>query len=282
MQKVDVGTALLTWMMAEDYWQTVVPPSVVATNPKKRKAECHKQAGAPWKREVSGYTSKNPPGCMTCDRSDMRLPLKPQRTAAVVRALVARHRSWLKELSAEIRGVFAEYPEGRLKENGMHFFRTCLSDTALVYGIEQDMLASERIDPAHFDGVASLLHGGLTLWGQRELEYMTEDGEWHGLIQQPGSFYIANMCAAWHQVRHRGPDAAEPLFRPIGAKPNHPGLHITVMLRTDVFRADFARRGKQKGRPEDVYDAVNAVVARKLAREPWTMPTLGECMAQMP
>ena len=115
---------------------------------------------------------------------------------------------------------------------------------------------------------------------------MTADGEWHGLIQQPGSFYIANMCAAWHRVRHLPSDAAEPLFRPVDAMNvdgnASPGLHITVMLRTDVFRADFSRRGRQKARPEDVYDAVNFVVARKLAREPWAMPTLGECMAMMP
>ena len=282
MQKTEVGRALLTWMNAEDYWQTVLPPSVVSPNPKKRKADCFQQTEAPWKREVPGYTSKLPPGSTSCNKSDMKLPFLAQRTAAVVRALLARHKRWLKALSAEIREVLAKFPEERLKENGKHFFETCLSDTALVYGIEQDMLASEREDPEHWDGCASLLHGGMTQWGQRVLEYMTADGDWHGLIQQPGSFYIANMCAAWHRVRHLPPDAAEPLFRPVGAKPDHPGLHITVMLRSDVFRADFSRRGRQKGRPEDVYDAVNLVVARKLAREPWTMPTLGECMAMMP
>ena len=286
MQKTDVSRALLSWVNAEDYWESVLPPRVGSTNPKKRKAtKCLNQAEEQFKRETPGYTSKLPPGCESCNTWDMSSPFPAQRLAAVVRALLARQNGWLKALSVEIREVLAKFPEERLMENGKLFFDTCLSDTALVYGIEQDMLASEREDPSHWDGGTSLLHAGVTLWGQRRLEYMTGDGEWHSLIQQPGSFYIANMCAAWHRVQHLPSDAAEPLFRPVDAMNvdgnASPGLHITVMLRTDVFRADFSRRGRQKARPEDVYDAVNFVVARKLAREPWAMPTLGECMAMM-
>ena len=281
LQQTEVGRALWTWMTAEDYWQTVRPPSVGSSNQRKRKAQCFAESEQAFKREVPGYMSNVPPGCLTCNKTDCRLPFLARRTAAVVRALLARHKQWLKELSVELRAALAIFPEERLMENGRHLLETCLSDTALVYGLEQDMIAQERTDPEHFDGCASLLHAGLTHWGQRVLEYMTADGEWHGLIQKPGSFYIANMCAAWHRVRHRPPPFAEPLFRPDGATPGSPGLHIAVMLRTDVFRADFARRGKAKGRPEDVYDAVNLVVARKLAREPWTMPSLGECMATM-
>ena len=50
---------------------------------------------------------------------------------------------------------------------------------------------------------------------------------------------------------------------------------------TDVFKHEWARRGKAKPRPEDVFDVVNDSVARKLAREPWTLPSIAECMAML-
>ena len=101
------------------------------------------------------------------------------------------------------------------------------------------MVASERFDPEHHDGATSLLHAGLTHWGKRALEHQTADGEWRGGPQELGSFYVANMCAARHRVRHLPANEAEPLFRDRAAKMTH-GLHLTVMLRSDVFRAEFA------------------------------------------
>ena len=38
-----------------------------------------------------------------------------------------------------------------------------LASNSLVYAYVQAMRASERRDPAHFDGAASLLHAGLTI-----------------------------------------------------------------------------------------------------------------------
>ena len=181
-------------------------------------------------------------------------------------------------LSEEIRAALRKFPSAQLKENGQAFFDTCLSDVALCYGLEQVMRAKQRVDPEHFDGGASLIHAGLTLWGKRTLEFQTADGEWSGEIdQEPGSFYVGNMCAVNHRVRHLPEDLAEPLFRGHGGA----GVHLTVMLRTDVFKHKWARRGKHKPRPEDVFDAVNDIVARKLAREPWILPRIAECMARM-
>ena len=143
------------------------------------------------------------------------------------------------------------------------------------------MRAEQRVDPEHFDGAASMIHAGLTLWGKRILEYQTVDGDWRSISQEPDSIYVANMCAARHRVRHLPEDQPEPLFRgyDLDAKVSFPGLQATVRFRTDVFRHMRARCGLNKPCPEDVFDAVNSIVARKLAREPWTMPSLAECIA---
>ena len=137
---------------------------------------------------------------------------------------------------------------------------TCFSDTVFAYAILQVMMPGERHDPEHYDGGASLLHGGLTIFGRRGLEVQTaaaaaaapsgvvagsaaaastgseakKGEEWQSTLwQEPGDFYVGNLCAVWHRVRR--PDAAqsEPLFR---SADGQGGVHITVMMRTNVRR----------------------------------------------
>ena len=50
------------------------------------------------------------------------------------------------------------------------------------------------------------------------------------------------------------------------------GLQVAVMLRSDVFGGTCGRTMKQKPPPHDVFDLVNAVVARHLARAPLALP----------
>ena len=53
-------------------------------------------------------------------------------------------------------------------------------------------------------------------------------------------------------------------------------MHITVMLRSDVFARSRAR-GRELPSPPDVFHVANTIVARRLAREPLVLPTLEEC-----
>ena len=120
----------------------------------------------------------------------------------------------------------------------------------------------------------------MTIFGRRRLEIQTNDDSWlEPISQNPGDFYIGNMCAAWHRVGHFKNTEAEPLFR---EKAADPGIHITVMVRTDVFGAARARGSSGTPCPVDVYHVVNGLVAQRLARRPWRMPTLAECIQCMP
>ena len=147
----------------------------------------------------------------------------------------------------------------------------------------QVMKPSERCDPEHFDGGASLLHGGLTIFGSRHLECKvaasaageeaSAAGEeaWEVLPQRPG-MCVGNLRAPWHCVRHQEQEG--PLCAAAG------DVHVTVMLRADVFRDERSRAKKIKPRPVEVFDIVHEVVASALSARPLRFPDFACCLAE--
>ena len=141
------------------------------------------------------------------------------------------------------------------------------------------MKPGKRDDRAHFDGAASLLHAGLTVWGRRGLEIRPlPTDQWQNFPQEPGSFYVGNLCAGWHKVAHLPTEGAGPLFHATPAATNE-GVHVTVMLRSNVFPSARARTSSGKASPEEVYDAANALVAQHLAEEGLELPAFEACLA---
>ena len=98
--------------------------------------------------------------------------------------------------------------------------------------------------------------------------------EWKKFPQEPGSFYIGNLCAPYHRVVHLPPRQAEPLHR---SSDSDEGVHIAVMLRSAVFAEARARCSSSRASPAEVYDAVNDIVAKNLATRPLRLPTFLEC-----
>ena len=120
-----------------------------------------------------------------------------------------------------------------------------------------------------------MLHAGLTVWGKRNLEIRCARPqgppmEWKEFPQEPGSFYIGNLCAPWHQVAHLPPKQAEPLHR---SSDSDEGVHIAVMLRSAVFAEARARCSSSRASPAEVYDVVNDIVARNLATKKLCLTT---------
>ena len=153
-----------------------------------------------FKHEEGGYVGRSPPGCKLCNNMNMSTPFPATRVSAWTRCFLQLNNSWLVQLTTDVRNALRKQSKEDLRSNGTHFFATCFSDTAFTYGVLQVMKPSERYDPAHCDGGASLLHGGLTIFGTRHLECKvaaSAAGEeaWEVLPQRPGSFYVGNLCA---------------------------------------------------------------------------------------
>ena len=58
-------------------------------------------------------------------------------------------------------------------------------------------------EPWHWDGGASLLHLGLTLWGDQELTARLADNSEVRLQQRPGWVFLSKLTSFKHQVPTR-------------------------------------------------------------------------------
>ena len=230
------------------------------------------------KREFVGYVTgaEHPPRCRSLNNDANLEPLRSDRIAAFGRALRAGASGWLHQLQermrAEIRRV--GLPVDYLPNAGP-FIDEDLRDNALVYASVQVMKVGVREDGWHTDGGASLLHAGVTIYGSRRLQVrLGHDGSCISLPQQPGSFYVGNVCAIEHNVEHV--EAAPGTW---GAAPPESQLQVAVMLRSDLFRQNRARRINACPGPRELFRVVNDVFARHLAEVPFPMPNMTAVMA---
>ena len=266
-----VDPRTLQWLQADPCWHGAA--GLVGT---KQTHECIAEMERGVKYEEGGFTGNGPPSTVWCNRTDCSKPSRAGRVAAFARAFINANKAWLDELTAAIRAKLAFFPQEALGENGRHFMDNSLATNAWAYATIQVMKPGEREDPPHFDGGASLLHAGLTIWGKRGMDVQLQpEAEWRRLHQKPGSFYVGNLCAAWHKATHFPPADAKPLWVEDGLE----GVHVAVMLRSNVFSAARARTMKTTPRPAEVYEVANSAVAQHLATKGLHLPTFSACVA---
>ena len=163
-----------------------------------------------------------------------------------------------------------------------------------------------RDDGWHTDGGCSLLHASVTLFGTRSVEVRVEGEPTITLAQGPGSFYVGNLSALEHNVRHHeeckhtfdgaavtakgdGNDLASAATAKGDAEDPAPAeratgnqrLQIAVMLRCDVFRNARARKKNSTPGPAEFFRVVNYAAAKHLADVPVALPDLTEVLAEV-
>ena len=259
MQIGQVDPLLLSWLRAEPFLATFVKQSI----------DNRFQGGAQpgLKAESSWYARGKRPRTPKINTQDASKPCPGVRLARFVKEFCCCNRAWLVTLTALVMRVLQGYPDHFLGENGLFFKETCFFDVAWEYLSLQVMLAGTRRDVPHFDGGASLLHVGFTLFGSRVLECWDAQGSMQPVQQNPGTIYVGNMCAMEHEVVHRSDS------RDLYKGPDGRSYEIALMLRSDVFAASRARKMKGKPTPTEAYDLINAVVAQHIAKEPLILPT---------
>ena len=149
-------------------------------------------------------------------------------------------------------------------------------------------------------------HASVTSFGIRAVQVKVEGKPQVTLDQEPGSFYVGNLCALEHNVRHHdeckhtfvgaavtakgdGKDLASAAKAKGDAEDPAPAetakgdqrLQIAVMIRSDVFRELRARKKKSTPGPVEFLSVVNRTVAQHLADVPVALPDLTEVLAEV-
>ena len=213
-------------------------------------------------------------------------------------------RPWLQQLGGKMReAVRADgMPAATYEKNGQPILEEDFADNAFAYASIQLMQPGARDDGWHTDGGCSLLHASVTLFGTRSVEVKVGGKTQVTLDQEPGSFYVGNLCALEHNVRHHeeckhtfegaavtakgdGKDLASAAkakgSRRAETAKGDQRLQIAVMIRSDVFRKMRARKKNSTPGPVEFFHVVNRTVAQHLADVPVALPDLTEVLAEV-
>ena len=194
-------------------------------------------------------------------------------------------------------------PETIYEKNGEPIMQEDFADNAFAYASIQLMQPGVRDDGWHTDGGCSLLHASVTLFGTRSVEVKVEGKPQVTLDQELGSFYVGNLSALEHNVRHHeeckhtfegaavtakgdGKDLASAATAKGDAEDpalaeGDQRLQIAVMIRCDVFRDFRARKINSTPGPAEFFRVVNYTVAQHLADVSVALPDLTEVLAEV-
>ena len=198
-----------------------------------------------------------------------------------------------------------DMPQEIYGKNGQPILEEDFADNAFVYASIQLMQPGERDDGWHTDGGCSLLHASVTIFGTRSVQVKVEGQSQVTLEQEPGSFYVGNLAALEHNVRHHveckhtfdGAAATAKLYRKLcdgitaerdagnassaATAEGDQRLQIAVMIRCDVFRDLRARKKNSTPGPAEFFRVVNYAAAQHLADVPVALPDLTEVLAEV-
>jgi len=304
--EIKIDPDLLHYLQECDSWQRLAE-----IHRKKGETTCKcvraDEARLRLKSEFPGIVDEeNPPKCRSLNSDKNLQLLQSVRFAAFVRAIRKKWRPWLLQLGGKMReAVRADGMPARIFEvNGKPIMDEDFADNTFAYASPQIMDPGVRDDGWHTDGGCSLLHASSTLFGTRSVEVKLEGKPQVTLDQEPGSFYVGNMAALEHNVRHHeeckhtfggaaatakgdGKDAAASAATAKGDAEGPvlveggKGLQIAVMIRCDVFREVRARKIDATPGPAEFFRVVNYATAKHLADVPVALPDLTEVLAEV-
>ena len=144
-----------------------------------------------------------------------------------------------------------------------------------------------------------MLHASVALFGTRSVEVRMTGKPQVTLDQEPGSFYVGNLSALEHNVRHHEEckhtfdgaaatangaaaakgDAEDPA--PAETAKGDQRLQIAAMIRSDVFRDFRARKINSTPGLVELFRVVNRTVAEHLADVPIALPDMTEVLDEV-
>ena len=276
LQAGHMENRILAWLRHDEYWDDAVKSLTGLPSRPKRQRTKTPFSGEWRKKEECYFFDASAPvkkSQFIGHLVTQRLPFV--RLLAWGEAFKYSNAAWLEQLGTHLRRALANLAEGELGENGKQIARTDPRSWINQFVILQAMRPDERLDEVHYDGGASLLHIGLSLYGRRRLNLKVGEeilGA-HSVVATPGHVYAGNLCAAEHQVVHESDHIRSDSF-----EAESDAVKIAVMLRTSLF-GGWARTIKTAPSPKVVYEIANPVVAEHLRHHSLKLPSFEACLA---
>ena len=218
---------------------------------------------------------------LTLNNKDASKPLDT-RLRAFALAFKAANSASIDAVDAAIKKAILELPAQDRGDNGRAMLSGKARDWSFDLGALQIMRSNDRCDPIHWDGGASFMHAGLTLYGERSLKCRHFDKPFAAdneqglkeleLQMRPGHFYLGCLCGPEHYVQHRPSQA-------LLSTPGCGDVEIVVLFRSRVFRAARGSTQQSGPVPHALWDALAPVMVQCFASLPWLLPSLAACEA---
>lgn len=267
-----MGTPVLEWLRADPVFDFSAGHAGWA---KKGKGARHTWTENGKKLELIGHLGadlRRPK--LTLNGKDASQPMFP-RIRAWAAAFRVLNALLFRKAQTQIRANLRKLPKAKLGLNGQVFFDEDIESWVADLGSMQIMLPSDRKDPEHFDGGASFVHLGLTLWGGRSVVVELEEGASPIKITSvPGHVYMGCLCCASHHVQHSSEGGELLNVNGLG------GVEVVLLMRSRMFR--HTRGTTMQGpNPKEVFQAALAGLVTTLSNEAWHLPSLAECEAAL-
>ena len=161
--------ALLELLQNDPYWAKVC--DLFASGQCEGCCSTESEQNLGLKHEELGYVGDEPPTSDVCNRAPCKAPTPAKTVRAFLRAFLAKNELALLELERRIHAGLRALPAKYHGDNGRDFLKPDMMKKTFCYAYIQVMKAGERPDPPHYDGGASWLHMGLTIWGRRSVRW---------------------------------------------------------------------------------------------------------------
>ena len=203
----------------------------------------------------------------------LKEPFPCSRAVAFRRAFMEANRAAWDQLQAMLGAAVPEELDAGANAEDL---RAHPWDWLAAQGTLQFHLAGEAAaEPWHWDGGASILHFGLTLWGARTLACRLLDESEVQVRQVPDFAYLSNLTSFFHQVSHPPlPQQAELLHIP-----GQGDCGVSIMMHTALFRSGRARKSNAVPNPKAVFEAATRAVVAWLRSAALALPCLAQCEA---
>jgi len=214
-----------------------------------------------------------------CNGLDATAPA-PAALAAFARAFKEVNKDALLQLHRKLIERLVTLVDCDLGENGRKLRDSTADDfveKVFHFVMLQPMVpATYREDQKHCDGGASILHMGLSLYGERWLRFWEKDVDApHEICLPPGSVYISSPACFSHQVVHRDGQAGPELMDFHGLNSAH--CKLAVQFRCSLWNDN--RATNPPASPIAAFQAAAEVIAEWLANAALRLPSKASCEA---